>query len=169
MISVTVKLQNIGNIHATDVSVILCADQSPSDIRKNGCDEDNIVYRQLIEAVMPLSQSSNQELLEISSLYIVEAGSQDVVVYVDPDNNIIESDESNNYWSLSDKMGSNNRFLDPLLEAVATYSVPVIIIGATIALGGVAVVVIWGRRIEAMKEYAEKKSMMVYTDDDMEF
>jgi hypothetical protein len=169
MISVTVKLQNIGNIHATDVSVILCADQSPSDIRKNGCDEDNIVYRQLIEAVMPVSQSSNQELLEISLLYIVEAGSQDVVVYVDPENNIIESDESNNYWSLSDKMGSNNRFLDPLLEAVATYSVPVIIIGATIALGGVAVVVIWGRRIEAMKEYAEKKSMMVYTDDDMEF
>ena len=85
------------------------------------------------------------------------------------DNNIIESDESNNYWSLSDKMGSNNRFLDPLLEAIATYSVPVIIIGATIALGGVAVVVIWGRRIEAMKEYAEKRSMMVYTDDDMEF
>jgi uncharacterized membrane protein len=169
MISVTVKLQNIGNIHATDVSVILCADQSPSDIRKNGCDEDNIVYRQLIEAVMPVSQSSNQELLEISLLYIVEAGSQDVVVYVDPDNNIIESDESNNYWSLSDKMGSNNRFLDPLLEAIATYSVPVIIIGATIALGGVAAVVIWGRRIEAMKEYAEKRSMMVYTDDDMEF
>ena len=118
---------------------------------------------------MAVSQSSNQELLEISLLYIVEAGSQDVVVYVDPDNNIIESDESNNYWSLPDKMGSNNRFLDPLLEAVATYSVPVIIIGATIALGGVAVVVIWGRRIEAMKEYAEKKSMMVYTDDDMEF
>ena len=149
--------------------MILCADQSPSDIRKNGCDEDNIVYRQFIEAVMPVSQSSNQELLEISLLYIVEAGSQDVVVYVDPENNIIESDESNNYWSLSEKMGSNNRFLDPLLEAVATYSVPVIIIGATIALGGVAVVVIWGRRIEAMKEYAEKKSMMVYTDDDMEF
>jgi hypothetical protein len=118
---------------------------------------------------MPVSQSSNQELLEISLLYIVEAGSQDVVVYVDPDNNIIESDESNNYWSLSDKMGSNNRFLDPLLEAIATYSVPVIIIGATIALGGVAAVVIWGRRIEAMKEYAEKRSMMVYTDDDMEF
>ncbi|DAC24316.1 MAG TPA: hypothetical protein D7H76_05045, partial [Candidatus Poseidoniales archaeon] len=86
MISVKVRLQNIGNIHATDVSVILCADQSPSDIRKNGCDEDNIVYRQLIEAVMPVSQSSNQELLEISLLYIVEAGSQDVVVYVDPDN-----------------------------------------------------------------------------------
>ncbi|MED5306695.1 MAG: CARDB domain-containing protein, partial [Candidatus Thermoplasmatota archaeon] len=169
MISVTIQLQNIGNIHATDVSVILCAEQTPSDIRKNGCDEDNIVYRQLIEAVMPLSQSNNQELLEISLLYVVEAGSQDVVVYVDPENNIIESDESNNYWSLSKKMGSNNRFLDPLLEAVATYSVPVIIIGATIALGGVAVVVIWGRRIEAMKEYAEKKSMMVYTDDDMEF
>ncbi|NDF22012.1 MAG: hypothetical protein EB152_01615 [Euryarchaeota archaeon] len=169
MISVTVKLQNIGNIHATDVSVILCADQSPSDIRRNGCDEDNIVYRQMIEAVMPVSQSSNQELLEISLLYIVEAGSQDIVVYVDPDNDIIESDETNNYLSMSEKMGSNNRFLDPLLQAVATYSVPVIIIGATIALGAVAVIVIWGRRIEAMREYAEKKSMMTYSDEDMEF
>ena len=123
----------------------------------------------MIEAVMPVSQSNNQELLEISLLYIVEAGSQDIVVYVDPDNDIIESEESNNYYSIKDKMGSNNRFLDPLLQAVATYSVPVIIIGATIALGAVAVVVIWGRRIEAMREYAEKKSMMTYTDDDMEF
>ena len=144
-------------------------DQTSSDIRKNGCDEDNIVYRQMIEAVMPVSQSNNQELLEISLLYIVEAGSQDIVVYVDPDNDIIESEEANNYYSIKDKMGSNNRFLDPLLQAVATYSVPVIIIGATIALGAVAVVVIWGRRIEAMREYAEKKSMMTYTDDDMEF
>ena len=169
MISVTVKLQNVGNIHATDVSVILCADQTSSDIRKNGCDEDNIVYRQMIEAVMPVSQSNNQELLEISLLYIVEAGSQDIVVYVDPDNDIIESEEANNYYKIEDKMGSNNRFLDPLLQAVATYSVPVIIIGATIALGAVAVIVIWGRRIEAMREYAEKKSMMTYTDDDMEF
>ena len=140
-----------------------------SDIRKNGCDEDNIVYRQMIEAVMPVSQSNNQELLEISLLYIVEAGSQDIVVYVDPDNDIIESEEANNYYKIEDKMGSNNRFLDPLLQAVATYSVPVIIIGATIALGAVAVIVIWGRRIEAMREYAEKKSMMTYTDDDMEF
>ena len=98
MISVTVKLQNVGNIHATDVSVILCADQTSSDIRKNGCDEDNIVYRQMIEAVMPVSQSNNQELLEISLLYIVEAGSQDIVVYVDPDNDIIESEEANNYY-----------------------------------------------------------------------
>ena len=70
---------------------------------------------------------------------------------------------------MSEKMGSNNRFLDPLLQAVATYSVPVIIIGATIALGAVAVIVIWGRRIEAMREYAEKKSMMTYSDEDMEF
>ena len=123
----------------------------------------------MIEAVMPVSQSNNQELLEISLLYIVEAGSQDIVVYVDPDNDIIESEEANNYYKIEDKMGSNNRFLDPLLQAVATYSVPVIIIGATIALGAVAVVVIWGRRIEAMREYAEKKSMMTYTDDDMEF
>mgnify|MGYP005708942229 FL=1 len=123
----------------------------------------------MIEAVMPVSQSNNQELLEISLLYIVEAGSQDIVVYVDPDNDIIESEEANNYYKIEDKMGSNNRFLDPLLQAVATYSVPVIIIGATIALGAVAVIVIWGRRIEAMREYAEKKSMMTYTDDDMEF
>ena len=167
MISVTVNLQNVGNIHATDISVILCSDQTPSDIRKNTCDEENIVYRQKIEAVMPATLPT--ETLEISLLYIVEAGSQDIVVYVDPDNNIIESDESNNYWVMDKKMGSNNRFLDPILQAVATYSVPVIIIGATIALGAVAAVVISGRRIEAMREYAEKKSMMAYTDEEMEF
>lgn len=167
MISVTVNLQNVGNIHATDISVILCSDQTPSDIRKNTCDEENIVYRQKIEAVMPATLPT--ETLEISLLYIVEAGSQDIVVYVDPDNNIIESDESNNFWVMDKKMGSNNRFLDPILQAVATYSVPVIIIGATIALGAVAAVVISGRRIEAMREYAEKKSMMAYTDEEMEF
>ena len=167
MISVTVNLQNVGNIHATDISVILCSDQTPSDIRKNTCDEENIVYRQKIEAVMPATLPT--ETLEISLLYIVEAGSQDIVVYVDPDNNIIESDESNNYWVMDKKMGSNNRFLDPILQAVATYSVPVIIIGATIALGAVAAVVISGRRIEAMREYAEKRSMMAYTDEEMEF
>ena len=147
--------------------MILCSDQTPSDIRKNTCDEENIVYRQKIEAVMPATLPT--ETLEISLLYIVEAGSQDIVVYVDPDNNIIESDESNNYWVMDKKMGSNNRFLDPILQAVATYSVPVIIIGATIALGAVAAVVISGRRIEAMREYAEKKSMMAYTDEEMEF
>ena len=75
----------------------------------------------------------------------------------------------NNYWVMDKKMGSNNRFLDPILQAVATYSVPVIIIGATIALGAVAAVVISGRRIEAMREYAEKRSMMAYTDEEMEF
>ena len=156
----------MGNIHATDVGVILCADQSPSDIRKNGCDEDNIVYRRLIEAVVPVSNLVIRTLGNILAIHRRSRFSRRISVH-DPDNNIIESDESSNYWSLSDKMGSNNRFLDPLLGC--NISVPVIIIGATIALGGVAVVVIWGRRIEAMKEYAERKYMMVYTDDDMEF
>ena len=54
MLSVSVKIVNRGNAHATDVNVILCKDQSTSDIKKNGCDEVNIVYRQIIKAIMPI-------------------------------------------------------------------------------------------------------------------
>ena len=32
----------------------------------------------------------------ITLLYMVEAGNHDIVVVVDPDNNIVETDESNN-------------------------------------------------------------------------
>ena len=92
MLPVTVEITNRGNIHATDVNIILCVDQSTKSIKKNGCLEENVAYRQLIEAVMPVGNNGDDSPPKITLLYLVKAGTHDVVV-VDPDNNIVESDE----------------------------------------------------------------------------
>ena len=166
MLSVNVQIRNIGNIHATDVHIILCIDQTIKDIERHGCDEENIAYRQLIEAVMPEGSSGNDEPPTLTLLYMVEAGSHDVIVVIDPDNMIVESDEKNNYRKVSGAMGSNYGLLDVGIEVIAQYSVPAIILGATFALMGVAGVVMYGRRMEALARFAEKSSLLANLDDD---
>jgi len=163
MLSVTVSILNDGNSHATDVNVILCVGQSVNSIKKNGCSEENVAYRQLIEAIMPTSSDDEPPLITL--LYLVEAGTHEVVVVVDPENIIVETDEKNNFVSAGD-MGSNNGILDVGVEIVARYSVPAIILGATFALIAVAGVVMYGRRMEALDRFAEKSSMMANLDDD---
>ena len=49
---------------------------------------------------------------------------------------------------------------------MAIYSVPAIILGATIALMWVAGVVMYGRRMEALARFAEKSSLMANLSDD---
>ena len=163
MLSVTVSILNDGNSHATDVNVILCVGQSVNSIKKNGCAEENVAYRQLIEAIMPTTSDDEPPLITL--LYLVEAGTHEVVVVVDPDNIIVETDEKNNFKSAGD-MGSNNGVLDVGVEIIARYSVPAIILGATFALIAVAGVVMYGRRMEALDRFAEKSSMMSNLDDD---
>jgi hypothetical protein len=163
MLSVTVSIFNDGNSHATDVNVILCVGQSVSSIKKDGCKESNVVYRQLIEAIMPTRDGDEPPLITL--LYLVEAGTHEVVVVVDPENIIVETDERNNYQSVGE-MGSNNGILDVGVEIVARYSVPAIILGATFALISVAGVVMYGRRMEALDRFAEKSSMLSNLDDE---
>ena len=122
-----------------------------------------MAYRQLIEAIMPTSSDDEPPLITL--LYLVEAGTHEVVVVVDPENIIVETDEKNNYKSAG-KMGSNNGILDVGVEIIARYSVPAIILGATFALIAVAGVVMYGRRMEALDRFAEKSSMLANLDDD---
>jgi len=166
MLSVSVQIRNDGNIHATDVNIVLCIDQSVKSIERNGCHEENIAYRQLVEAVMPEGPGGDDNPPSITLLYIVEAGSHDVVVVLDPENMIVESDEGNNAQKVSKQLGSNYGILDVGVEVIAQWSVPAIIIAATFALMGVAGVVMYGRRIEALDRYAEKSSLMANLDDD---
>jgi len=163
MLSVNVQVINEGNAHATDVNIILCAGQTESDVKKNGCDEENIVYRQIVQAIMP---SNDEDPPLIALLYMVEAGSHDVVVVVDPDNVIVETNEDNNVQKVSGKMGSNLGLLDVGIEIVAQFTVPALIVGATIALLAVVTVVMRGRREEAKLRYAEKTSMLSNLDDE---
>ena len=163
MLSVNVQVVNEGNAHATDVNIILCADQTESDIEKNGCEEENIVYRQIVQAIMP---SDDEDPPQIALLYMVEAGRHDVVVVIDPDNVIVETDEGNNVQRVSKKMGSNLGALDVGIEIIAQFTVPTLIVGATLALLGVVAVVMRGRREEAKLRYAEKTSMLSNLDDE---
>jgi hypothetical protein len=169
MLSINVFITNRGNAHATDVNIILCKDQSASDIKRNGCKEENIVYRQIINAIMPIGQSDTDQSDPITLLYMVEPGNHDIVVVVDPDNTIVETDENNNIekiGTMKSPMGS----LDVGRELVIIYAVPAIIIGATFSLFGVAGFVIWGRRIEALARFSELSSLLPGSnDDDMVF
>ena len=82
---------------------------------------------------MPVGRSGEDSPPKITLLYLVKAGTHDVVVVVDPDNNIVESNEDNNIMSVpGGEMGSNWGALDLGVEVVAQYSVPAIILGATI-------------------------------------
>ena len=115
---------------------------------------------------MPEGPGGDDNPPSITLLYIVEAGSHDVVVVLDPENMIVESDEGNNAQKVSKQLGSNYGILDVGVEVIAQWSVPAIIIAATFALMGVAGVVMYGRRIEALDRYAEKSSLMANLDDD---
>ena len=163
MLSVNVQVVNHGNAHATDVNIILCVDQTESDIKKNGCDEENIVYRQIVEAIMP---SDDEDPQPIALLYMVKAGSHDVFVVVDPDNIIVETNEDNNIQKVAEKMGSNLGSLDVGIEIISQYTVPTLILGATIALLGVVTIVMRGRREEAKLRFAEKTSLLSNLDDE---
>jgi hypothetical protein len=167
MLSVSVKIVNRGNAHATDVNVILCKDQSPNNIKKNGCDENNIVYRQIIKAIMPIGDGGLENPDPITLLYMVEAGNHDIVVVVDADNDIVETDETNNIMRIpGGELSSTFGTGDVIIDVVARYSVPTIILGATFSLIGVAGYVMYGRRLEALQAFAEKTSLMSKNDDE---
>ena len=110
--------------------------------------------------------SNDDDPPQIALLYLVEAGRHDVFVVVDPDNVIVETDETNNIQKVSKKMGSNLGILDVGVEVIAQYSIPAIILGVTFALIGVVGVVMYGRRMEALTEFAEKSSLVANLDDE---
>ena len=139
--------------------------ESKKSIKNYGCEEENVAYRQVLQAVMPVGSSGEEESPKITLLYLVKAGTHEVSVVIDPDNMIVESNEDNNIMKV-DEMGSNNGILDVGVEVVATYSVPAIILGATIALMWVAGVVMYGRRMDALDRFAEKSSLLANLSDD---
>ena len=164
MIPITVLIVNDGNVHATDVHVIICEDQDKDDVRRNGCDAENVVYRQVIGAMMPPDAADRTDSAEIVLLYPVRAGAHDVVVVLDPDNNIVESNERDNIYSVSDDLSSNNGWVDVAVEKLGAWSVPAIIILLTLSLLGVAGFVMWSRRREALARVAEQSSLVAADD-----
>ena len=166
MIPVQVTIQNTGNVHATDINIILCVGEI-DDIRSNGCEEEDVVYRRVIGALMPTE--SSDEGVTITLLYPVTAGSDRVVVVIDPELNIVEVSDDDNYLEVDEKLQSNNPVIDVAMVVIGKWSVPTIIMAATVGLLGVAGLMMISRRKEALDRVAEQSSLLQEADDDVRF
>jgi hypothetical protein len=159
-IPVRVLVQNSGNVHATDVVIVLCQGQEAADIRSNGCDEANVVFKQVIGALMPPDGTGDPTPIELYLLWPVDAGSHEVSVVMDPDNEIVESSENDNIKAVPSELESSNPLWDVTSAAIATYSLPVGILLLTLSLGGVVFMVGRGRTLEAKNRLAEQSSLL---------
>jgi len=166
MIAIKVKVINRGNVHAIDINIVLCEDESSSNLRKNICEDENIAYRQVIGALMPPddSGSGDADAVEITLLYPVKAGTHDLTVIVDPGNLIIEANEANNRRDVGE-LSSNNGFFDVVMEVASEWSVPTMILLLTIALLGVAGMVMIARRRDALARVDAQSSIITYEED----
>ena len=88
------------------MEIILCEypnqdAETENEIKKNGCDEDRIVMRQVIGALLAPDASEESKSIELYLLYPVSAGSHGVYVVVDPLNEIVETSERDNVQAVS--------------------------------------------------------------------
>jgi len=170
-IPVRVVLQNTGNVHATNIEVVLCEfseadDEVLKDIRKNGCPEDSIVMRQTVGALLAPDASQDAREIELYLLYPVSAGSHDVVVVVDPTNSIVEVSESDNIRVVSDELSSDSPFLDVAGEIISDWAIPFGVLLLTFSLFGVLYLVGKGRRADVKNRIAEQSSLISVLNED---
>jgi len=170
-IPIGIILQNTGNVHATDIEIVLCeyddvTDEITKEIRKNGCDEERIVMRQVVGALLAPDDTEDAKEIELYLLYPVTAGSKGVYVVVDPMNEIVESDEGDNVKPIPEPLESNSPVLDLAREVVGKTALPFAVIVLTIALLGVVYLVGKGRRDEVNKRLAEQSSLVSVLSDE---
>ena len=170
-IPIRIEIANTGNVHASDIEVILCEyddDDMMAEIRKNDnmCDEDSIVMRQIIGALDKPDDSQDERVIELYMLYPVTAGSKNVYVVVDPGNTIVEANEGDNIVRISQELGSSNPFLDVAGEVVGKVALPSMIVLLTFSLFGVLYLVGRGRRAAVKDRIAEQSSLMSVLGDE---
>lgn len=170
-IPIGIILENDGNVHATDIEIVLCEyDKSSSEltkeIRENGCDEENVVMRQVVGALLAPDDSEDSRTVEIYLLYPVSAGSKGVYVVVDPNNEIVEATEDDNVYLIPDDLESSSPVFDVAKEIVGKTALPFAVIVLTIALLGVVYLVGKGRRDEVNKRLAEQSSLVSVLSDE---
>ena len=172
-IPIKVVLANTGNVHASDVELVLCrydeGEGSVKEIEKNGCEENSVVIRQTIGAIRAPDASSNEMVVELFLLYQVEAGTHDIYVVVDPNDDIVEVSERDNVKKVpGDGLSSSGGILDVATELAATYSLPAGVMLLTISLFGVLFLVGRGRRAEVKAKIAEQSSLITVLGNEEE-
>ena len=170
-IPIKIEIWNDGNVHATDIEVILC-EYDDDDMRKeiqrneNNCDEDSVVMRQVIGALDKPDATGDPTSVVFYMLYPVTAGSKNVYVVVDPGNKIVEADEGDNVMRIDNELGSSNPFMDVAGEVVGKVALPTMIILLTLSLFSVLYLVGRGRRAAVKDRIAEQSSLMSVLGDE---
>ena len=164
-IPIRVVIANNGNTHATDIEVILCEARNSnsktlSDIKKEGCDEEDVVMRQVIGAILEPTAAEEEKTVELYLLYPVSAGKHGVFVIVDPSNEIVETEESDNIMAVDQDLSSNSPILDQASVVVGAAALPGLVILLTIALTAVAFMVGSSRRAEVKSRIEEQSSLI---------
>ena len=150
MIPITIEIENDGNVHATDIVVIICEDEGVDEIHEDGCEEENIAARQVIGALMSTNSAGTSTAAEIVLLYPVSAGFHSVIVVIDPDNEIVEANEFDNHRDFSESsLSSSGGIFDVIVEVAASTWLPTVLLVMFAAMAGVLSTVISGRRKEA--------------------
>jgi len=170
-IPIGIILENDGNVHATDIEIVLCEyDKSSSEltkeIRDNGCDEEHVVMRQVVGALLAPDDSEDSRAVEIYLLYPVSAGSKGVYVVVDPNDEIVEASEDDNVYLIPEDLESSSPVFDVAKEIVGKTALPFAVIVLTISLLGVVYLVGKGRRNEVNKRLAEQSSLVSVLSDE---
>ncbi|MCS5533059.1 MAG: hypothetical protein NZ736_02230 [Candidatus Poseidoniaceae archaeon] len=170
-IPIQIILQNTGNVHATDIEIVICEYPESSnaiqrEISKNGCHEENIVMRQVVGALLAPDDTEDAKEIELFLLYPVTAGSHGVYVVVDPMNEIVESNEGDNVERVGKDLTSSNPFMDVAGDVVSKTALPFMVILLTFALLGVVYLVGKGRRDEVNKRIAEQSSLITVLSED---
>ena len=164
-IPVRVVLANDGNTHATDIEIILCAQRKASEsvkeeLRQDGCNDEDIVMRQVVGAILAPTDAETEKSVEVYLLYPVTAGSKAVYVMLDPNNEIVEQSERDNIAFLTDELQSNSPFVDQTAEVVSAAALPGAVVLLTLALLGVLFLVGAARRGAVKARIAEQSSLM---------
>tara|TARA_B100001093_G_scaffold68951_1_gene59232 strand:- start:32779 stop:37869 length:5091 start_codon:yes stop_codon:yes gene_type:complete len=163
---ITVVIRNTGNTHATDIEIVLCeysdADDTDviKDIKRDGCEDESIVMRQVIGALLAPDDSEDYKEIELVLLYPVSAGSHGVYVVVDPSNEIVETEENDNVQPVNTELRSTGGIVDVAGEVIGKTALPFAVILLTLALFGVVYLVGKGRRQDVLDRKAEQSSLM---------
>jgi subtilase family serine protease len=122
--------------------------------------------RKVVGALLAPDASEDAKEIEIYLLYPVTAGSHDVVVVVDPDNNIVEVSEADNLRKVNEELSSNSPFLDVAGEIISDWALPFGVLILTFSLFGVLFLVGRGRRAEVKGRLAEQSSLISVLQDE---
>jgi len=171
-IAIGIILQNVGNTHATDIEIVLCQYDDANEgeivdeIKRNGCEEDSIVMRLVVGALLAPDASEDAKEIELYLLYPVVAGSKGIYVVVDPMNEIVEGNENNNVMAVSEPLESPSPFLDVAGQIVGKTALPFVVILLTLSLLGVVYFVGKGRRAEVNLRLSEQSSLISVLQSD---